>query len=221
MNIIAETALASVGYTEEANNDNKFGKYFGQNNQSWCMYFVQWVYTWSRVSLPYFTGSCSTLLNWYKKNQPECVFPYGTKEVIPEGSIVIYGWGHTGIVLCRWPSYIICTVEGNTNPTPKGSQTNGEGVFVRNRIPAPEDYFIVPRELRKLDEEEELMPTPVKYTTIEEVPSWARECVQRLLDLGALTSLNLTNDMCRIFVVMDRLGLIPSMGIETPDDKNN
>ena len=35
-------ALSQVGYKEGKNNDNKYGKYFGMNNQPWCCFFVSY-----------------------------------------------------------------------------------------------------------------------------------------------------------------------------------
>ena len=36
INKVLELCNASVGYTEGANNDTTFGKWFGLNNQPWC-----------------------------------------------------------------------------------------------------------------------------------------------------------------------------------------
>ena len=56
-------------------------------------------------------------------------------------------------------------------------------------------------------EEEEM----AKYNTIEEVPEWGRNAVQKLIDQGALQgngeALSLSEDFVRIVTVLDRLGL--------------
>lgn len=210
MNLITENALSQVSYVEGKNNWNKFGEYFNANNQPWCMYFVQWIFAQSDLKLPYFTGSCSALLNWYKKNKPECVLPYNTFEQIPEGSIIIYSWGHTGILFLRYPSKNICTIEGNTSPDSSGSQDNGGGVYVRNRTPKSGDYFIIPEGLVK-----EVKSVDTIYATIDNVPKDYCPTIQKLINLGVLKGtskgiINVTSDMCRTFVIMDRLGLIPT-----------
>lgn len=143
-----ELALKEVGYYEGKNNDNKFGKFYNANYQPWCMYFVQWIYQHAGKKLPYFTGSCSALLRWYKENAPSQVIKATLTGIkIPSGAIIIYNFGHTGIVLRRWDDGHITTIEGNTSPGVNGSQSNGDGVYVRNRNPGNSDYFIIPGSL--------------------------------------------------------------------------
>ena len=45
-NIIVETAIAEVGYTENPPNSNrtKYGEWFGFDGVPWCGMFVSWVY---------------------------------------------------------------------------------------------------------------------------------------------------------------------------------
>lgn len=49
------------------------------------------------------------------------------------------------------------------------------------------------------------------YRTMEEVPQWAKDSIQKLVDRGALQGdgqgLNLSGDLTRILVILDRLGL--------------
>ena len=54
----------------------------------------------------------------------------------------------------------------------------------------------------------------VMYQTMEEVPLWAKSAVQKLVDSGALQGeengeLNLSMDLTRTLVILDRLGLLP------------
>lgn len=42
--MIIATALAEVGYREGRNNNNKYGRWFGQNYVSWCCIFICWVF---------------------------------------------------------------------------------------------------------------------------------------------------------------------------------
>ena len=39
---LVNVALKEVGYTEGANNSNKYGAYYGRNNEYWCAFFVSW-----------------------------------------------------------------------------------------------------------------------------------------------------------------------------------
>lgn len=49
------------------------------------------------------------------------------------------------------------------------------------------------------------------YNTVAEVPLWGRPTVQKLIDIGVLGGssggLGLTQDMLRLLVIHDRLGL--------------
>lgn len=196
---VLDIALQQVGYVEGANNDNKYGKYWDENNEPWCMFFVQWVFAQAEARLPYNTGSCSTLLNWYRGHMPERVFT--TPKI---GDIAIYNWGHTGIVLRVWSTGDICTIEGNTSPNTGGNQSNGEGVYVRNRTPNAGTMYI--RALSESTEENENMDK--WYNNIDEVPEWYRVAVQKLINMGVLNTWPISEDMARVFTVMYRLGLI-------------
>ena len=63
-------------------------------------------------------------------------------------------------------------------------------------------------EMHKNDEEDD--EDMIRYNTIEEVPSWAREEAQRLIDRGALQGgtdgrLDLSEDMLRTMIVCQRM----------------
>ena len=51
---------------------------------------------------------------------------------------------------------------------------------------------------------------PQRYMTLDEVPEWGRPTVKKLLDAGALhgtdSGLDLSADMLRVLVIMDRMG---------------
>ena len=50
----------------------------------------------------------------------------------------------------------------------------------------------------------------MRYNTLEEIPDWGKPTVQKLLDAGLLAgdgqSLDLSLDMLRILVILDRSG---------------
>ena len=65
---------------------------------------------------------------------------------------------------------------------------------------------------RRLDaaEKPEEEETEMRYNTIEEVPDYAKATIRKLIDAGALqgdgNGLNLSEDMIRILVILDRMG---------------
>jgi len=99
------------------------------------MAFVQWVCDQAGFHLPFKTASCSALLNWYKRNKPECIVK--TPEV---GDIIIYEWGHTGIVYNTSPT-LVFAVEGNTD---RDNDANGGQVQERQRKLSEVTAFIRP-----------------------------------------------------------------------------
>lgn len=126
-------------YYGRAVNDTATSKY------PWCMAFVQWVFAQAGMKLPCRTASCSALLNWYKTNRPTRVVK------TPEpGDIVIYNFGHTGIVEAAGNPTIVA-IEGNTSPGAAGSQSNGGMVCRRTR-----SMSLVTAYIRPEYEEEEM-----------------------------------------------------------------
>ncbi len=112
----------------------------------WCMAFVQWCFAQAGQTLPCKTASCSALLNFYRQNFPECV-----KAKPNVGDIVIYTFGHTGIVESV-SSGEFTAIEGNTSVS--GSQSNGGEVCRKTRKLYTAEAFIRPeyaKEVPKLD----------------------------------------------------------------------
>lgn len=146
-----ELAITDLGYTESPKNSNKtkYGKWYGLDGQPWCMMAVQYWFDKTGFTLPARTASCSALLNWYKK--------YAPKRIIqnPEpNDIVIYNFGHTGIVESN-NGTTITAIEGNTSSTDAGSQDNGGGVYRKVRNKNVVTAFIRPFDNINQEEEEE------------------------------------------------------------------
>ena len=133
-----QLALAEKGYKEGSRNRNKFAAntYPEVQNQAWCGSFVGDVYRragWDSrglVWMPY----VPYIESWAKK-----IGAWKTTRAQP-GDIVVYGFGrtsgqHTGIAYpdesTGGDSYR--AIEGNTSSGNGGSQTNGDGVYVRYR----------------------------------------------------------------------------------------
>lgn len=137
---ILNIAAQQVGYTENPPNSNrtKYGAWYGLDGQPWCMMFVQWCFAKAGEPLPYKTASCSALERWYRAKRPLAVHS------LPEpGDIVIYDFGHTGIVESAQKA-TITAIEGNTSPGVSGSQNNGGGVYRRVRSISTVTAFIRP-----------------------------------------------------------------------------
>lgn len=129
---VLRIAAGEIGNTERPSNSNrtKYGAWYGLDGNPWCMMFVQWCFAQAGTPLPHRTASCSDMLSWYRKHRPERV------SAVPKpGDIVIYTFGHTGIVESAGAN-TVTAIEGNTSAGEAGSQSNGGGVFRRTRSKA-------------------------------------------------------------------------------------
>lgn len=138
---ISATAYEELGYIESGNNLTKFGEWYGMNEQPWCAMFVSWVFhkvgEGKKVNASSKKGfaSCAAGLAWFaKKNK---LVPVGEAQ---DGDIVFFQFDtdaepdHVGIVVKnRKKRKILVCVEGNTSPDKKGSQSNGGGVYEKQR----------------------------------------------------------------------------------------
>jgi len=143
---VLDIARKELGVKESPPNSNevKYNAWFYGHPVSgaaypWCMAFVQWVFHQAGAKLPYLTASCGGLLTWYKRNRPGSVH----KRPKP-GDIVIYDFGHTGIVEAVGSGGTITAIEGNTSPGSAGSQSNGGQVCRRTRKASTVTAYIRP-----------------------------------------------------------------------------
>lgn len=140
-NIISGIAQNETGYQEGPNNDTKYGKWYGLNNNPWCAMFVSWVY-YKAGLLPTVTAStkkgfasCDAGLKWFAKRDK--LVPIGDAQ---PGDIAFFQFDtdaqpdHVGIVIKNNKKLkrLVC-IEGNTAPDAKGSQSNGDGVYRKRR----------------------------------------------------------------------------------------
>lgn len=182
-----DLAIKDIGYTEYPPNSNrtKYGEWYGWNGVSWCMEAVQYWYDKAGYTLPYKTASCSALLTWYKAYQPDKI-----KKMPLPNDIVIYKFGHTGIVESG-DSQKAIAIEGNTSPTTSGSQSNGGGVYRRIRSADQVEAYIRPYDFSKKDDymtkDEILKELGDKWITrFDELPEWAKPDVRFMLDNGII-----------------------------------
>jgi len=140
---VIELARSQVGVTEYPPNSNNVlynTYYYGHPVQDgvpkgrqypWCVTFIQWLFK-SEPTMLMRTASCSTLLNWCRKNgmivdKPQigdlCFMKFDDDPRYPAG--------HIGIVDKAKGAKDVYNIEGNTSE--KGSQDNGGAVLRKHR----------------------------------------------------------------------------------------
>lgn len=110
---------------------------------------------------------------------------------------------HTGIV-SRVTGGTVCTVEGNAG-SPVGVHEFCYPLSCKDiKGYGRPDWSIVPAEPEKTE------AGITVYKTLDDVPSWAKSAVRKCVEKGALRGngggLNLSYDLCRTLVVLNRLG---------------
>jgi len=140
INKVLELCKASVGYTEGPNNDTVYGKWFGLNNQPWCamaaskMYFDAGIIKAVANTRKGF-ASCDAWLKYLTKNNQ--LVPLGQAK---RGDLVFFQFDedaapdHVGIVKFHNTKLkYIQVFEGNTSSGVAGSQSNGDGFYLKRR----------------------------------------------------------------------------------------
>jgi cell wall-associated NlpC family hydrolase len=131
-------------YVEGPRQDTIFGKFTGLNFSPWCASFVSYVF--NKAGAGYMVNgvqvkrgyvSCTAGINGLKSKKGLKAVP--VSEALP-GDIIFFDWhndndpDHTGIVLKTNPKKKTVTCyEGNTSNGLGGSQSNGGGVYKRDR----------------------------------------------------------------------------------------
>lgn len=138
--IVIDTAKSQIGYQETGNNDTKYGKWYGLNNQPWCAMFVSWCFNEAKLShlieaqTKKGFASCDAGLKWFAKKGK--IVPVGQAQT---GDIVFFQFDtdaqadHVGIVVKNDGKKYLWCIEGNTSGDTKGSQSNGDGVYLKKR----------------------------------------------------------------------------------------
>jgi hypothetical protein len=137
---LMELCEDSVGYTEGANNNTTFGKWYGLNNQPWCamsaskMYFDAGIIA-SVADTKKGFASCDAWLKYLTKNNQ--IVPIGQAK---RGDLVFFQFDedaqadHVGIVKSHNTKLkTIKVYEGNTSSGKAGSQSNGDGFYLKKR----------------------------------------------------------------------------------------
>ena len=175
-----------------------YGREVSGSAYPWCAVFAAWVFDQAKVKLPTRTASCGALMRAAKSAGQWVMGDYRP------GDVVIYDFpggaatDHCGIVESVDGTYI-SAIEGNTSST---SDADGGAVERRARKFSQIVGAVRPSYDKEVDE--------VRYNTVSECPSWARETVQKLVNKGYLDGtgqgLDLSHDMVRTLVILDRAG---------------
>lgn len=138
-------AAREVGYSrwKDPNPGTKYGRwyagktsspYFGYSGVPYCAMFVSWVLAQAGMTPPggIFAYCPTGLANARRLGRTR------DKRAARPGDLVFFDWNrdgvsdHVGIVTANRGSYLE-TIEGNTSPGVRGSQSNGGGVYRRAR----------------------------------------------------------------------------------------
>lgn len=134
--MIADIALQQVGYHEGTNNSNKFSQALKRPAESWCADFVVWCAIQDQQSdLVLHSSYCPDFEAWAKKNG--LVIPV---EQVQKNDLLLFDWTHKGVAehigiataAFNKATHSVATVEGNTG-LPGANQSNGDGVYTKNR----------------------------------------------------------------------------------------
>ena len=205
VNDLLDIARKQIGVKESPPKSNNvryntwyYGREVNGKAYPWCAVYVAWVFDQAGVKLPIRTASCGALMR-----SAQSAGQWVTGDYRP-GDVVIYDFpggaktDHCGIVESVDGTYI-SAIEGNTSST---SDADGGAVERRARKFSQIVGAVRPTYDKEVDE--------VRYNTVEECPSWARETIQKLIDKGYLggngQSLDLSHDMVRVLVIQDRAG---------------
>lgn len=180
---VVRIAAGELGNTEKPANSNrtKYGAWYGLDGYPWCMIFVQWCYAQAGKPLPYKTASCSQLLGWYRKHQPERI----VSQPAP-GDIILYNFGHTGILESAREE-TVTAIEGNTSAGEAGSQSDGGGVFRRSRRKTLITAYIRPFDSTEQEDHmtgKEIYDALNDYLRTQPVPAWAEKELAEAAELG-------------------------------------
>jgi cell wall-associated NlpC family hydrolase len=137
---VVAIAKSQLGYKEGANNDTMYGKWYGLNNQPWCAMFVSWCFDQAgqiklvAASTKKGFASCDAGLKWFHKY--DRTVPVGKAQA---GDIAFFQFDndaqadHVGIVVKNDGKKYLWCIEGNTAGDNSGSQSNGDGVYLKKR----------------------------------------------------------------------------------------
>jgi hypothetical protein len=149
---LIEVAKKELGTKEVPTNKTKYGKWYGLDGQPWCAMFVSWCFykvaaTDLIAQSPKGYAGCQSFEAWAQKHK--LTVPV---DKVQAGDILLFDFNkekksvHTGIALGYNPhTHLIDTIEGNTAGDNKGSQANGDGVYLKHRAPSTVRCVVRPK----------------------------------------------------------------------------
>lgn len=111
---------------------------------SWCSCFGYWILDLCKVQYPQQKSALArSHKNKYSFNVLEVL---NNRKVIRAGDGLIWQkgesiYGHFGFAMFDWEGRAGYSIEGNTSADNTGSQSNGDGVYVKKRKIEPFNYF--------------------------------------------------------------------------------
>lgn len=113
---LIKIAESQLGYKEGANNDTKYGDWYGLPNEPWCAMFVSWCAYQAGIGTDVILKycGCTAGMEWFVKNGR---FGYKENYTPKAGDIIFFlsdGASHTGIVI-NCVGNRVYTIEGNTS----------------------------------------------------------------------------------------------------------
>lgn len=131
-----DKAQSQLGYKETGNNNNKYGQWYGMNNQPWCAMFVTWCDVMGTAPTKTFLkGSFYSYCPYIVNDARNGVNGLSITSTPKPGDLVLYDWSrdgeydHIGIFeegnSSNWQA-----IEGNTSTS---NNSNGGQVMRRSR----------------------------------------------------------------------------------------
>lgn len=203
---IMKIAASQIGYKETGEDWTKYGAWYGLNGNPWCAMFVSWCANAAGIStsiIPKLAYVPDIVSFYERRGRYRARGTYTPRK----GDIVFFGTSsHVGLVESVSGNNVV-TIEGNTSAN--GNVSSGEGVYRRTR-PLGSGSWVMGYGIPDYQEEED---EEVKYyEKITEIPSWGKASVQKAIDKGILQGdkkgLHLSEEDVRMFVYLDRMGLI-------------
>jgi hypothetical protein len=138
---VINEAVKHIGYTETGNNVNMFGKWYGMNGAAWCAMFVS--YCMNKAGAGDLIKGAQTAkgaaqVSAFVRHAQKKKWAKIPASKATTGDIVIFDFpggyetDHVGFIRKPSSKGTIHTIEGNTSGG-AGSQSNGGGVFKRDR----------------------------------------------------------------------------------------
>jgi hypothetical protein len=137
-------AIKWLGYTENpaGSNNTEFGRWYGMNSQPWCSIFATYCFEVEAGGSPTFErGSRYAYVPYVVSDAGQAKNGLTITSKPQPGDLACYDWSWDGTfdhveLFSQWTSQdqgAFETIGGNTSPDDGGSQSNGGGVYRRQR----------------------------------------------------------------------------------------